>query len=261
MKKAFIPLVALILIFGGCVRSSTLKKSINETETARQETQTAEEANKSHLEEIASIKKDIADLRTRNESLVEGNMKKAEEIASLEALLKGKRGENEALRKDLDTLRAAGHALKGEKRNNPVDRGIFEELLKTLREDIDMGSLSILHGSKTLSLLLSEKALFEQGKAELLPEGKALLQRISSTRDNLSTAGQAIRIRPIAHALKGRDKKAFENLAARRGAVITRFLNERSSVKKALSNGLPYEETTGDTLSGFAVELIFPYSK
>lgn len=261
MKKAFIPLVALVLILSGCVRSSTLKKSINETETARQETQTAEVTNKSHLEEIASIKKDIADLRTRNEGLVEGKMKNAEKIASLEAMLRGKGRENQGLRKDLDTLRASGHALKGENKLNPVDRGIFEELFKTLKEDIEMGSLSVLRGSKTLSLLLSEKALFESGKAELLPEGKALLQRISSSRDNLNTAGKVIKIRPIAHALKGKDKKALKTLAERRGAVITHFLNERSSVKKAVSNGLPYEETTGETLSGFAVELIFPYSE
>ncbi len=261
MKKAFIPLMALLFVFGGCVRSSTLKRAINETDAARLEAASAEKANKSHLEEIASIKKDLEELRTRNEGLVEGNLNKSEQIASLRAVLKGKAKENADLRKELDALRADGLPAKGAVEIDHPGMDVYGELFKALQEDIDMGSLSIIRGAKTLSLLISEKALFESKGAVLLPEGKALLQRISSARDNLKFSGKHIQIRPISPSLKGGNENAAKGLAVKRGAVITRFLNERADVKKAAHNGLPYEESASTTFSGFAVELVFPYGE
>ncbi len=262
MKKAIFALMALFLVFGGCVRSSALKRALEETDAARLQAVTAEKANKDHLEEIASIKKDNEELRTRNEALVEGNMKKSEEISSLVAVVKGKTSENAELRKKLDAYSSKKTDDKKVKDIYPTGGGEYRELLTAMKEDIDMGLLSILRGKETLSVLISEKALFGSDSTGLLPEGKALLQRISSARESLNSRGKHVQIRPIFSAIKGeKNKAAEEGLAVKRGAVIRNFLNERADEKEAAQGGLPYEETAGTTLTGFVVEIIFPYMR
>jgi len=263
MKKILIPLMALFLVFGGCVRSSTLKRAINNSEAAKRQAESSEEANKSHLEEIASLQKDMDNLRLRDEGLVEGNLKKAEEIASLKAVLRGKTSENNKLRKELDALHAAGAVIKGKKASNHVDKGQYGSFLETLREDFDMGSLGIIRGADTLSILLSDKAIFNDDTAALLPEGKALLQRISSATEELRLKGERVKVSPVRASTAGDNNGTVKtkSLALERGAVIRRFLNERADVKEAAIHGLPYEKGTDTTLSGFTVELIFPYVK
>jgi len=263
MKKILIPLMTLFLVFGGCVRSSTLKRALNDSEAAKRQAASSEEANKTHLEEIASLEKDMDNLRVRNEGLVEGNLKKDEEIASLKAVLKGKTSENNKLRKELDALHAAGAVIKGKKASNHVDKGQYGSFLETLQEDFKMGSLGIIRGSDTLSILLSDKALFNDDTASLLPEGKALLQRISSATDELELKGERVKISPAKASTRG-DKNSSvkpKSLALERSAVIRRFLNERADVKKAAIHGLPYEKGLDSTLSGFSVELTFPNAK
>jgi len=263
MKKILIPLMALFLVFGGCVRSSTLKRALNDSEAARRQAASSEEANKSHLEEIASLQKDMDNLRFRDEGLVEGNLKKAEEIASLKAVVRGKTSENNKLRKELDAIRAAGTVIKEKKAPNHVDKGEYGNFLETLREDFDMGSLGIIRDGDTLSILLNDKALFDDDTAALLPEGKALLQRISSATEELRLKGQRVMVSPVMPSTTGDNNSTVKtkSLALERGAVIRRFLNERADVKEAAIHGLPYEKGTDTTLSGFSVELTFPNVK
>jgi len=263
MKKILIPLMALFLVFGGCVRSSTLKRALNDSEAARRQAASSEEANKTHLEEIASLQKDMDNLRVRNEGLVEGNLKKAEEITSLKAVVKGKTSENNKLRKELDAIRAAGTVIKEKKAPNHVDKSEYGNFLETLREDFDMGSLGIIRGADTLSILLNDKALFNGDTAALLPEGKALLQRISSATEELRLKGQRVMVSPVMPSTTSDNNSTVKtkSLALERGAVIRRFLNERADVKEAATHGLPYEKGTDTTLSGFSVELTFPNVK
>jgi hypothetical protein len=263
MKKKLIPLILLFLVFGGCVRSSTLKRAINDSEAAKREAASSEEANKTHLEEIASLQKDMDNLRLRNAGLVEDNLKKAEEIASLKAVVKGKTSENNKLEKELEAIRAAGAVVKEKKASKHVYISKYGNFLETLREDFDMGSIGIIKGGDTLSLLLKDKALFNDDTAALLPEGKALLQRISSATDELRLKGSRVKISPLRVSATG-DKHSTlktKSLALERSAVIRRFLNNRADEKKAATHGMPYEKGTDTTLSGFTVELVFPNIK
>jgi len=261
MKKVYIPFIALLIVFGGCARISTLKKAINNSEASRLQAEKAQKANKGYLEEIASLKKDMKGLRVRNEALVEDNIKKTERISSLIAVVKGKATENASLRGELEGLRSGGTAGMGPKEIARGKGGVYEELYKALNEDIVMGSISIIRGPEALSLLISKKALFESKKAGLLPEGKALLQRISSAREGLKTVKMPIHIRPILPSPTGDDKQTVEGLAVKRGSLVARFLNERTDEKEARRHGLPYKETAGTRFSDFAVEIVFPYEE
>jgi len=236
---------------------------LNNSEAAQRQAASSEEANKSHLEEIASLQKDMDNLRVRDEGLVEGNLKKAEEIASLKAVVRGKTSENNKLRKELDAIHAAGTVIKEKKASNHVDKGEYGNFLETLREDFDMGSLGIIRDADTLSILLNDKALFNDNRATLLPEGKALLQRISSATDELDLKGERVKISQLRASTRGDKYRTVKtkSLALERGAVIRRFLNERADVKKAAIHGLPYEKGIDTTLSGFSVELTFPNVK
>ncbi len=252
--------MALLLVFGGCVRSSTLQKALDDNRTAMLQTTNAQDTNKSLLEEMASRKKEIEALRTKNEGLVESNIKKAAAIDSLKSSLRDKTLNNQGLRKLVEELRARPASKTTNntvKCPNDVCDSIYGELYRTLTEDIEIGSVSIVKGSAGLSLFIEEKALFKSIRANLLPEGKALLQRISAARDFIKAKNKHIEIRAVMTAGEDKVNSDTWGLAAKRAAVVTRFLNERIDVMEAAKSGLPYEDATAQAPEGY-IEILYP---
>ncbi len=260
--RQFIPLLVLPVVFTGCVRSSTFQKALDDNRTAMLQTTNAQEANKRLLEDMASRKKEINELRTANESLVEVDLKKSERIASLEARLRDKTLDNEGLRKLIVELRATAkqdkaEADKDKKCPDDICDAIYGELYRTLSEDIELGSVSIVKGSDGLSLLIQQKALFKTVRASLLPEGKALLQRISAARDFTKNRNKHILVRTVMTSGEDKDNGDAWGLAAKRAAVVTRFLNERVDVMEASESGLPYADATELNSQGY-MEITYP---
>jgi len=262
MKKVLYGLVflSLIVFFGGCVRSSTMKKALAEAESAKAQASEVEKANREHLEEIASLKEEIKELRRHNEALVAKDLGRSELIASLEKTLKKTKTENETLWKEIEKLRIA---MRRAKPKAGITAGVtsrYLELYRTLKEDIDMGTVSIMRGEGTLTIFIKDKSLFEPGMSALLPEGKALLQRIISAQGPLEAKEKSIEVRPVlsCELENGGAKKG--NLAERRAAVVTRFLNERTDIGRGAGRGLPYEEAPGLSLPGY-LGLVFPVGK
>ncbi|MFQ5480348.1 MAG: hypothetical protein ACE5DW_03630 [Thermodesulfobacteriota bacterium] len=260
--KPLIPLIALPLVFTGCVKSSTFQKALDDNRTAMLQTTNAQEANKRLLEELATRKKEINELRTANEGLIEVDLKKSEQIVSLEARLKDKTLDNEGLRKLIEELRAKATATADKDTKCPDDicDAIYGELYRTLSEDIELGSISIVKGSDGLSLLIGQKALFKTVRASLLPEGKALLQRVSAARDFIKAKNKHIMVRTVMTSGEDKDNGDAWGLAAKRAAVVTRFLNERVDVMEASVSGLPYEDASGLNPDGY-MEIIYPQSE
>ncbi len=253
-------LVLLIVFLGGCVRSSTMKKALAEAEAAEAQAAEAEKANKANLEEIATLKKDLKELRRRNEALVARDLGRAEHVASLEADLRKTRKENEALWKEVEKLRIATRSGAPKTVLRAGVTSAYLELYRTLREDIEMGTVSIMRSDGTLTIFLSDKSLFDAGKSTLLPEGKALLQRIISAQGPLRKQSRGIKVRPFMSCEKGKDGKKTGSLTERRAAVVTRFLNEKTEMEKDAGRGLPYEEAPALPLPGH-IGLVFPVSR
>ncbi|MFQ5354735.1 MAG: hypothetical protein ACE5DR_07285, partial [Thermodesulfobacteriota bacterium] len=138
--KALLPLITVLLVFGGCVKSSTYEKALDDNRTAMLQTSNAQEANKRLLEDLASRNTEIAELRAQNERLVESDMNKSKHIASIENSLRDKTLDNEGLRKLIVELRASAKASE-ETKKCPEDicDDIYGELYRTLNEDIELG--------------------------------------------------------------------------------------------------------------------------
>ncbi len=262
MRKVVYGLVflSLVVFFGGCVRSSTMKKALAEAEEAKARASEVEKTNKAHLEEIASLKKEITELRRRNEALVAKDLGRSELIASLEKALTKTKSENETLWKEIEKLRIA---MRRDKPKAGIAEGVtsrYMELYRTLKEDIEMGTVSIMRGEGTLTIFIKAKNLFEGAKSALLPEGKALLQRIVSAQGPLEAREKSIEVRPVLSCGTDEDSVKRGSLAERRAAVVTHFLNERTDIGRRAGRGLPYEEAPGLSLPGY-LALVFPVGK
>ncbi len=268
MKRvpALLALLFLILTFGGCVRSSTLKRALADADAARTEAAKTEKANKAHLKEIASLKKDVTELRSRNESLVERELRNSDLISSLEMSLKKKINENNRLKKKLDSqpeLRPAQAGKRAYVSGKDRDREVYAEIYSVLKDDIAMGSVRVLQGDGTLSIFISGRHLFKPETATLLAGGKAILQRISSARGHLGAREARIKVCPVAKAqdfqVLGPDKglEKDRGLAARRVIVVTRFLNERTGLGGKTGRSLPYRGAPGATHAG-DIEIVLP---
>jgi hypothetical protein len=123
-----------------------------------------------------------------------------------------------------------------------------------------MGTVSIMRGEGALTLFIKAKSLFEPGMSALLPEGKALLQRIISAQGPLKVKDKSIKVRPVLSCEGAAVGKKKGNLAERRAAVVTRFLNERTDIGRGAGRELPYEEAPGLSLPGY-LALVFPVGK
>lgn len=268
MRKTtiFLAAVAVFGIWpGGCTRlESTYLKKVAEAEgltrnlaALTERHHRLEEENRSLKERIAALAGDLETARGERDHLqgslafVTGERDRlAADNRELDRTLKSKadslsrtivdlRGriadlerENDALRQEIDNLRKAQ-----EEKVETVSQ-TYKGLLSKMEEEIRRGQITISELKGKLTLNMVDAILFDTGKAEIKPEGIAVLDRIVSIlRDERE---KAIRIEghtdnvPITGILAKTYPSNWE-LSAARAIHVTRYLQEHGIPPDILS--------------------------
>lgn len=114
----------------------------------------------------------------------------------------------------------------------------YEGLLKEMKEEIEQGQIAISELKGKLTVDVVDKILFDSGRAEIKPEGLAVLKRVVDIL--ISVTDKAIRVEghtdnvPIMGALTKRYASNWE-LSAARALTVTRFLENEGLDPKLLS--------------------------
>jgi chemotaxis protein MotB len=273
MAKRMLVVAAVFGIFwalGGCVsmgKYDLKEKEANDLSRGLQELQ----------QKHADLTRENADLKAQVEKLagtVDGLMKDKEKLTAdntkLENLLKAKSDE---LSKNITELRQKNAGLEDENAKLRSDIAnlqkakteevqktskTYEEMLEKMKSEISQGQVTISELKGKLTVNMVDAVLFDSGKAEVKPEGLAVLQKVV---DILKTVkDKAIRIEGhtdnvhISGALARKYPSNWE-LSAARAINVARHLLQQG-IDPAVLSAVAYGEykpvATNDTEEGKA---------
>ncbi len=112
-------------------------------------------------------------------------------------------------------------------------RGTYDSLVKDLESEITKGEIKVKQIRDRLSVQLVEKILFDSGKTDIKPQGKAVLDKVGNVLSNITD--KQIRIEgytdsmPISTALRSKFPSNWE-LSTRRATTVLRYLQENAGV-------------------------------
>jgi chemotaxis protein MotB len=176
------------------------------------------------LKKLAELEWQVAD-RSREQA----RMKESQ--ASLEA-------ERVALMERYEDLRSGSEQLRDELERERTERlakeqqiqtltGTYKNLVDELEKEVRDGQIEVQRLQGRLQVTALEKILFDSGKAELKPEGRAVLKRVAQQVKKL--AGHSVRVEghtdnvPISTA---RFPSNWELSAARATGVVRAFIED-----------------------------------
>jgi chemotaxis protein MotB len=192
MKSKLVVLVSAAMVLAGCVSTGTYDQKVAELSACQDERLAMQDKVKSELD---------AGYAARLE---------------LEAGLQGMKSEYEACKKATEEARQYGEKLKQR------EADLRDRLQKELT-DKDV-QISQLKGQLTVSVL--DKILFKSGRADILPAGQAVLEKVArvlaQTDDMIRVEGHTDNV-PISAALKGKYFSNWELSAARAASVVRYF--------------------------------------
>lgn len=191
MKSVRVLFVFSGLVLGGCVSTSTYDQKVAELSACQDERITIQQKAKAESD---------ANFAAQQE---------------LEAGLQGMKSEFEACKKATEEARQYGEKLKQR------EADLRDRLQKELTDkDVEINQLK---GQLTVSVL--DKILFKSGRADILPAGQAVLEKVArvlaKTDDMIRVEGHTDNV-PISERLK---EKYFSNweLSAARAASVVRY--------------------------------------
>jgi chemotaxis protein MotB len=112
-------------------------------------------------------------------------------------------------------------------------RGTYDSLVKDLESEIAKGEIKVRQIRDRLSVQLVEKILFDSGKTDIKPQGKAVLDKVGNILS--SVTDKQIRIEgytdtvPISPALQSKFPTNWE-LSTRRATTVLRYLQDKAGV-------------------------------
>ena len=124
-------------------------------------------------------------------------------------------------------------------------KGTYEDLVKDLKGGIEKGEIKVTQMQNRLSVNLVEKILFDSGRADVNPKGKAVLKKVGNILKGVRD--KEIRIEgytdnvPIGGALKERFPSNWE-LSTERALHVLRFLQEETGVDGSKLSAVGYGE-------------------
>ena len=261
MAKRITMWVAVFILslgVGGCsVMESTYKKKVDEADTLGKELAQLQQKHKELTSENSMLKARIANLAAERDKLTADlgyaagqRDKLADDNKNLEMMLEAKsdylsqtivelrskiavlENENGRLKQDIAGLQKAQ-----EEKVEKVSK-TYESLLEKMKGEIDQGQVTISELKGKLTVNIVDAILFDSGKAEVKPEGKAVLQKVVSILKDVKD--KAIRIEghtddvQIGGALAKRYPTNWE-LSAARAINVTRHLQEQGLDPSLLS--------------------------
>jgi chemotaxis protein MotB len=228
--------VALALAMGGCtVMESTYVKKVNEADLLAKELAALQQKHSDLSNENSALKARVASLtgerdklaadnkelenvlRSKSDSLSQTILELRQKIAVLET-------ENGRLRQDVAALQKAQ-----EEKVEKVSK-TYEDLLEKMKGEIAKGEITISELKGKLTVNMVDAILFDSGKAEVKPEGQAVLQKVISILKDVKdkairTEGHTDNV-PIGGMLAKKYPTNWE-LSAARAINVTRYLQEQ----------------------------------
>lgn len=174
-----------------------------------------------------------------NRRLQETNVKLREKQAVSE-------GEMGRMERELDILRARNLELERQKDTELQKlKATYDELVASLKEEIEAGEIQVRRMKDRLSVNLVEKILFDSGRADLKSSGVEVLGKVGTElakiRDKrIQIEGHTDDV-PIGGALKERFPSNWELSAARAMAVV-HFLQETTGIEPEKLSAAGYGE-------------------
>jgi len=185
-------------------------------------------------------------------------------LAATQQELSAKANEANILQESLDTLRGQVSNLSQKvtkiEKEKEEQKEEFKELKDSLQDELAKKEITITQLKGKLTVNLMDKILFDSGRAEIKPDGKRVLDKISSLLLNKYPDRQ-IRVEghtdnvPISGRLQTRFPTNWE-LSAARAISAVRYLQEKNSVDPnrlaAVGFGQYHPIETNDTPEGKA---------
>jgi chemotaxis protein MotB len=241
---------AALLVLGGCVaKNDYLRKQAEADALSRDlaalttENQGLQERISAFQENVRGLQEEISGLHAVKENLTAErnglNARLNTLVAETNRTIEELRNRNTELEGDKLMLEESIALLKKSKEAEvkTVSR-TYEELFAEMKGEIEQGQIAIteLQGKLTVDVL--DKILFDSGRAEIKPEGLAVLKRVFEIL--MTVSDRVIRIEghtdniPIAGALAKRYPTNWE-LSAARALNVTRYLEKEGIDPSILS--------------------------
>ncbi len=234
--------VALALAMGGCtVMESTYVKKVNEADRLAKELAALQQKYTDLSNENSALKARIAGLTTNLENTAGERDKMAADNRELENLLKAKsdslsqtivelRQKVAALENENAGLKQEIAALQKSREETQKASKTYEDLVAKMKGEIAKGEITISELKGKLTVNMVDAILFDSGKAEVKPEGQAVLQKVISILKDVKdkairTEGHTDNV-PIVGMLAKKYPTNWE-LSAARAINVTRYLQDQ----------------------------------
>lgn len=138
--------------------------------------------------------------------------------------------ENERLQSELGSSSQEGERLKGEVERV---RGTYEGMVQELKDEIAKGQVNVEETDEGLTVTMGYAVLFQSGKADLQPDGKSILLKVSKIlkeveNKHIQVEGHTDNV-PISGTLKNRFQSNWD-LSAARSASVVHFLEKKGGI-------------------------------
>ncbi|MHB8769929.1 MAG: OmpA/MotB family protein [Syntrophales bacterium] len=256
-KSLFIAALGVAaLLCGGCVAKSDYLQKQAEADSLSRNLAAATAENTTLNERVDRLTAERDSLTAERDKLIAARDDLTQRLgASAEELAKvtteSRRTINDLTRRnselegDTQMLRE-GIALVKKREETSVQKvsSTYEGLLKEMKQEIEQGQIAISELKGKLTVDVIDKILFDSGRAEIKPEGLAVLKRvvdilISVTDKTIRVEGHTDNV-PIKGVLTKRYPTNWE-LSAARALTVTRYL-EKEGLDPALLSAAAFGE-------------------
>jgi chemotaxis protein MotB len=241
----------------------TVQQAINE-ELKTQNERLTDILQKKEVSQSAIIKETME----INKRLQGTNVELREKLAVIEM-------DSGRLQKERDTLKVRNEELEKQKEAELQKlKATYDELVKSLKGEIEAGEIQIRRMKDRLSVNLVEKILFDSGKADLKGSGIEVLRKVGDQLARIE--GKRVQIEghtdnvPIGGRLKEKFPTNWE-LSASRALAVVHFLENEVGIAPVKLSGAGYGEyqpaASNDTFEGKAanrrieIVLLPPYER
>ncbi len=227
--------VALALAMGGCtVMESTYVKKVTEADSLAKELAALQQKYADLSNENTALKARVASLTGERDKLAADNRELenvlkaksdslSQTIVELRQKVAALESENAGLKQDIAALQKSREETQKASKT-------YEDLVAKMKGEIAKGEITISELKGKLTVNMVDAILFDSGKAEVKPEGQAVLQKVISILKDVKdkairTEGHTDNV-PIVGMLAKKYPTNWE-LSAARAINVTRYLQEQ----------------------------------
>lgn len=218
-------LLASAVTLGGCVSKGKYDEAVAQTQTTRaQLAKTSAQLNQT-TQTLADVNDQLESARMeigRLELLIADATKASETDRSTNAARIGE------LRKRLDELKAARDAMEARAM-------LFRTLAQRLKQQVDAGDLEIVIRDGRMVLRLPDDVLFDTGRTELKPRGKAALEAIAIVLGSMPDRHFQVAGHTDNVPIHNREFASNWELSSGRALRVVHFLIDKGAMANTLS--------------------------